>query len=69
MEVRVDGTLGYGVSPKDVILAIMGRVGAAGGTGHVFEYTGDVVRAMSIEGRMTLANMSIEGGSADGAQG
>ena len=66
MEVRVDGTLGYGVSPKDVILAIMGRVGAAGGTGHVFEYTGDVVRAMSIEGRMTLANMSIEGGARAG---
>ncbi|ANC87722.1 3-isopropylmalate dehydratase large subunit [Sphingomonas sp. NIC1] len=66
MEVRVDGTLGYGVSPKDVILAIMGRVGAAGGTGHVFEYTGDVVRDMSIEGRMTLANMSIEGGARAG---
>ncbi|WP_426256950.1 3-isopropylmalate dehydratase large subunit [Sphingomonas sp. DC2300-3] len=66
MEVRVDGTLGYGVSPKDVILAIMGRVGAAGGTGNVFEYTGDVVRDMSIEGRMTLANMSIEGGARAG---
>ncbi|AXJ96066.1 MULTISPECIES: 3-isopropylmalate dehydratase large subunit [unclassified Sphingomonas] len=66
MEVRVDGTLGFGVSPKDVILAIMGRVGAAGGTGHVFEYTGDVVRAMSVEGRMTLANMSIEGGARAG---
>ncbi|MBI0476604.1 3-isopropylmalate dehydratase large subunit [Sphingomonas sp. MA1305] len=66
MEVRVDGTLGFGVSPKDVILAIMGRVGAAGGTGHVFEYTGDVVRDMSIEGRMTLANMSIEGGARAG---
>jgi 3-isopropylmalate/(R)-2-methylmalate dehydratase large subunit len=66
MEVRVDGMLGFGVSPKDVILAIMGRVGAAGGTGHVFEYTGDVVRAMSVEGRMTLANMSIEGGARAG---
>ena len=66
MEVRVDGTLGFGVSPKDVILAIMGRVGAAGGTGHVFEYTGDVVRGMSVEGRMTLANMSIEGGARAG---
>ena len=66
MEVRVDGTLGYGVSPKDVILAIMGRVGAAGGTGNVFEYTGVVVRDMSIEGRMTLANMSIEGGARAG---
>ncbi|MGP7795175.1 3-isopropylmalate dehydratase large subunit [Sphingomonas sp. CLY1604] len=66
MEVRVDGTLGYGVSPKDVILAIMGRIGAAGGTGHVIEYTGEVVRAMSVEGRMTLANMSIEGGARAG---
>ena len=66
MEVRVDGTLGFGVSPKDVILAIMGRIGAAGGTGHVIEYTGDVIRAMSIEGRMTVANMSIEGGARAG---
>ena len=66
MEVRVDGTLGFGVSPKDVILAIMGRIGAAGGTGHVIEYTGDVIRNMSIEGRMTVANMSIEGGARAG---
>ncbi len=66
MEVRVDGTLGFGVSPKDVILAIMGRIGAAGGTGHVIEYTGDVIRRMSIEGRMTVANMSIEGGARAG---
>ncbi|GAA0672223.1 3-isopropylmalate/(R)-2-methylmalate dehydratase large subunit [Sphingomonas insulae] len=66
MEVRVDGTLGFGVSPKDVILAIMGRIGAAGGSGHVIEYTGDVMRAMSIEGRMTVANMSIEGGARAG---
>jgi 3-isopropylmalate/(R)-2-methylmalate dehydratase large subunit len=66
MEVRVDGSLGFGVSPKDVILAIMGRIGAAGGTGHVIEYTGDVIREMSIEGRMTVANMSIEGGARAG---
>jgi 3-isopropylmalate/(R)-2-methylmalate dehydratase large subunit len=66
MEVRVDGTLGFGVSPKDVILAIMGRIGAAGGTGHVIEYTGEVIRAMSVEGRMTVANMSIEGGARAG---
>jgi 3-isopropylmalate/(R)-2-methylmalate dehydratase large subunit len=66
MDVRVDGTLGFGVSPKDVILAIMGRIGAAGGTGHVIEYTGEVIRAMSIEGRMTVANMSIEGGARAG---
>ncbi|WP_298667912.1 3-isopropylmalate dehydratase large subunit [uncultured Sphingomonas sp.] len=66
MEVRVDGTLGFGVSPKDVILAIIGRIGAAGGTGHVIEYTGDVIRAMSLEGRLTIANMSIEGGARAG---
>ncbi|HEU0067325.1 MAG TPA: 3-isopropylmalate dehydratase large subunit [Sphingomonas sp.] len=66
MEIRVGGTLGYGVSPKDVILSIIGRIGAAGGTGHVVEYTGDVLRAMSIEGRLTIANMSIEGGARAG---
>jgi 3-isopropylmalate/(R)-2-methylmalate dehydratase large subunit len=66
MEVRVDGTLGFGVSPKDVILAIIGKIGAAGGTGHVLEFTGDVIRAMSIEGRLTVANMSIEGGARSG---
>ena len=66
MEVRVDGTLGFGVSPKDVILAIVGRIGAAGGTGHVIEYTGSVIRGMSIEGRLTVANMSIEAGARAG---
>ncbi|MFZ5747492.1 MAG: 3-isopropylmalate dehydratase large subunit [Pseudomonadota bacterium] len=66
MEVRVDGTLGFGVSPKDVVLAIIGRIGAAGGTGHVIEYTGEVIRAMSIEGRLTVSNMSIEGGARAG---
>ncbi len=66
MEVRVDGVLGFGVSPKDVILAIVGRLGAAGGTGHVLEYTGEVIRAMSIEGRLTVANMSIEAGARAG---
>ncbi len=66
MEIRVDGTLGFGVSPKDVVLAIIGRIGAAGGTGHVIEYTGEIIRAMSIEGRLTVANMSIEGGARAG---
>jgi 3-isopropylmalate/(R)-2-methylmalate dehydratase large subunit len=66
MEIRVDGTLGYGVSAKDVILAIIGRIGAAGGTGYVVEYTGEVIRALSIEGRLTIANMSIEGGARAG---
>ncbi|HEX8554649.1 MAG TPA: aconitase family protein, partial [Sphingomonas sp.] len=66
MEVRVDGALGFGVSAKDVILAIIGRIGAAGGTGHVIEYTGEVIRALSIEGRLTVANMSIEAGARAG---
>jgi len=66
MEVRVDGMLGYGVTPKDVILAIIGRIGAAGGTGHVIEYTGSVFRDMSVEGRITVCNMSIEGGARAG---
>jgi 3-isopropylmalate/(R)-2-methylmalate dehydratase large subunit len=66
MEVRVDGALGFGVSAKDVILAIIGRIGAAGGTGHVIEYTGEVMRAMSVEGRLTVANMSIEAGARAG---
>ncbi|UVO52341.1 3-isopropylmalate dehydratase large subunit [Sphingomonas sp. SUN019] len=66
MEIRVDGTQGFGVSPKDVILAIIGKIGAAGGTGHVIEFTGSVIREMSIEGRLTIANMSIEGGARAG---
>jgi 3-isopropylmalate/(R)-2-methylmalate dehydratase large subunit len=66
MEVRVDGTLGFGVSAKDVILAIIGRIGAAGGTGHVIEYTGEAIRALSIEGRLTVSNMSIEAGARAG---
>ena len=66
MEVRVDGTLGFGVSPKDVVLAIIGRIGAAGGTGYVIEFTGEVIRAMSVEGRLTVSNMSIEGGARSG---
>ncbi|WP_157217487.1 3-isopropylmalate dehydratase large subunit [Flavisphingomonas formosensis] len=66
MEVRVDGTLGFGVGPKDVILAIIGKIGAAGGTGYVIEYTGSVIRDMSIEGRLTVSNMAIEGGARSG---
>jgi 3-isopropylmalate/(R)-2-methylmalate dehydratase large subunit len=66
MEVRVDGTLGFGVGAKDVILAIIGRIGASGGTGYVIEYTGEVIRALSLEGRLTVANMSIEGGARAG---
>ncbi len=66
MEIRVDGTLGYGVSAKDVVLAIIGKTGAAGGTGYVVEYTGEVIRGLSIEGRLTISNMSIEGGARSG---
>jgi 3-isopropylmalate/(R)-2-methylmalate dehydratase large subunit len=66
MEIRVDGTLGFGVSPKDVVLAIIGKIGAAGGTGYVIEFTGEVIRNMSIEGRLTVSNMSIEGGARSG---
>ncbi|GAA4765002.1 3-isopropylmalate dehydratase large subunit [Stakelama sediminis] len=66
MEVRVDGSLGFGVSAKDVVLAIIGKIGAGGGTGHVIEYTGEVIRNLSVEGRLTVSNMSIEGGARAG---
>jgi 3-isopropylmalate/(R)-2-methylmalate dehydratase large subunit len=63
MLVRVDGSLQEGVSAKDVALAIIGRIGTAGGTGYAIEFGGEVIRAMSMEGRMTLCNMSIEAGA------
>ena len=66
LEVRADGGLGFGVSAKDVALAVIGRLGAAGGTGHVIEYRGDAFAAMSVEGRLTVANMSIEAGARSG---
>ena len=66
MEVRVDGMLSELCSAKDVILAIIGKIGTAGGTGYVIEYTGSAIRALSMEGRMTLCNMSIEGGARAG---
>ena len=66
MEVRVDGTLGPGVTPKDVALAIVGKITAGGGQGYVLEYTGSVFRNMSIEGRLTVCNMSIEAGARAG---
>src|SRR3546814_12651029 len=66
MEVRVGSTLGFGVTPKDVVLAIIGKIGAAGGTGYVIEYTGSVFRDMSVEGRLTVSNMSTEGGDRAG---
>mgnify|MGYP000029404596 CR=1 FL=1 len=65
-EVRFDGTAPEGVGAKDLILALIAEIGVAGGTGHVFEYRGDAVRALSMEGRMTLCNMSIEAGARAG---
>jgi 3-isopropylmalate/(R)-2-methylmalate dehydratase large subunit len=66
MEVRVEGTLSSLCSAKDIILAIIGKIGTAGGTGYVIEYTGSAIRTLSMEGRMTLCNMSIEGGARAG---
>ncbi len=66
MAVTVDGELPLGVTPKDVVLAIIGRIGTGGGIGHVIEYRGSVFRNMSMEGRMTVCNMSIEGGARAG---
>ncbi len=66
MLISVNGSLGAGVSPKDVILAIIAKIGTAGGTGHVFEYAGSTFREMSMEGRMTVCNMSIEAGARAG---
>ncbi len=66
MEVHVTGSLGFAVTPKDVALAVCGALGTAGGTGHVIEYTGEAIRDLSIEGRMTLCNMAIEAGARSG---
>jgi 3-isopropylmalate/(R)-2-methylmalate dehydratase large subunit len=66
MLVRVDGQLPEGVTAKDIILAIIGEIGTAGGTGYVIEYAGEAIRALSMEGRMTICNMSIEGGARAG---
>ena len=66
MEVRVEGALPFGVSAKDVILYIIGKIGVAGATGHAIEYTGEGIRQLSMEGRMTVCNMSIEGGGRAG---
>ena len=66
MQILVDGTLGHGVSAKDVALAIIGKIGTAGGTGYAIEFSGGTVRALSMEGRMTLCNMAIEAGARAG---
>jgi 3-isopropylmalate/(R)-2-methylmalate dehydratase large subunit len=66
MEVRVEGTLGLGVGAKDIILGIIGRITTDGGTGHVIEYRGSTIAGLSMEERMTVCNMSIEGGARAG---
>ncbi|MGQ0602276.1 MAG: aconitase family protein, partial [Anaerolineales bacterium] len=65
-EVRIEGQLSKGVSSKDIILALIAKIGIGGGTGHVFEYTGPAIRALTMEQRMTICNMSIEGGARAG---
>jgi 3-isopropylmalate/(R)-2-methylmalate dehydratase large subunit len=65
-EVRVNGKLPKGVSAKDIILALIAKIGVGGGTGHVFEYTGEAIRGLTMEQRMTICNMSIEGGARAG---
>src|SRR5437660_456218 len=66
MRVTVDGKLPTGVAAKDIILAIIGEIGTAGGTGSAIEYAGEAIRALSMEGRMTVCNMSIEAGARAG---
>ncbi|WP_207001307.1 3-isopropylmalate dehydratase large subunit [Trinickia mobilis] len=66
MLVKIDGMLAPGVMPKDLILAVIGKIGTAGGTGHAIEYAGSTIRAMSMEGRMTICNMTIEAGARAG---
>ena len=66
MRINIDGELGFGVSGKDVILAIIQKISAAGGTGHAIEFAGSAIQKMSIEGRMTICNMAIEAGARSG---
>ncbi len=66
MEVRIDGARGFGVTAKDLILGVIGAIGVDGAVGHVIEYTGEAIRALTMEGRMTVCNMSIEGGARAG---
>ncbi len=66
MAVTIDGVLGAGVTAKDIVLAVIGRIGTGGGAGHVIEYRGEAIRSLSMEGRMTVCNMSIEGGARAG---
>src|SRR5207302_5760349 len=66
MEVRVDGDLPLGTTPKDLILGVIRRYGVGGGIGHIIEYTGSTIRGLSMEGRLTVCNMTIEGGARAG---
>lgn len=66
MQVLVEGELGYGITAKDIALAVIGHIGTAGGTGHAIEFAGNAIRALSMEGRMTLCNMAIEAGARAG---
>src|SRR3546814_3406867 len=66
MKVEVKGALPFGCSAKDLILAVIGKIGIGGGTGHVIEYAGEAIRKLSMEGRMTVCNMSIEAGARAG---
>jgi 3-isopropylmalate/(R)-2-methylmalate dehydratase large subunit len=66
MEIRIDGKLGRGVTAKDIILAVIARIGIGGGTEHVVEYTGSAIRSLDMEARMTVCNMSIEAGARAG---
>jgi 3-isopropylmalate/(R)-2-methylmalate dehydratase large subunit len=66
MQIEVTGTLGFGCSAKDIVLAIIGKIGTAGGVGHVIEYTGEAIRALDMAGRMTVSNMTIEAGARAG---
>src|ERR687896_568785 len=66
MRIRYEGELGFGVTAKDLILGTIGRIGLDGGVGHVIEYSGPAIEALSMEGRMTVCNMTIEGGGRAG---
>jgi len=66
LEVRIEGKRGPGVTAKDIVLALLARIGVGGGTGHVFDYTGSAVGSLTMEERMTVCNMSIEGGARAG---
>ena len=66
MRINLEGNMPFGITAKDLILAIIGKIGTAGGTGHVIEYSGPTIQKLSMEGRMTICNMSIEAGARAG---